>query len=240
MKLIVCENYDEMSAVGAKIVCEQIEKKPDCVLGLPTGSTPVGMYKKLAELNKEGKVDFSKVTTFNLDEYYPILRSNNQSYRYFMDDNLFNHINIPYENTHVLNGEAKDADAECAAYEKMIDNAGGIDLQVLGIGRNGHIGFNEPGTPSDSKTHRVELTDNTREANARFFASKDEVPTASLTMGIGTILKARKIIMLVNGENKKEALASLLAEKADMSNPANALRVHNDVTIICTKDAYEK
>ncbi len=240
MKLIVCENYEEVSACGAKIVADMIKEKPDCVLGLPTGSTPVGMYKDLAKMNKEGEVDFSKVTTFNLDEYYPILKTNDQSYRYFMDDNLFHHINIPYESTHVLNGEAKDPDAECKNYEEMIKNAGGIDLQVLGIGRNGHVGFNEPGTAIDSRTHMVELTDNTREANARFFASKDDVPTHSLTMGIGTILDAKKIILLASGPEKKAAIASLLAEEADMSTPSNCLREHDDVTIICSKDALDK
>lgn len=239
MRLVVCDNYEEMCKEAAKIVVAQVNMKPNCVLGLPTGSTPVGMYKRLAELNKAGEVDFKDVTTFNLDEYYPIDPKNDQSYRYFMNKNLFNNINIPMENTHVLNGEAKDADAECDNYEAMIEAAGGIDLQVLGIGQNGHIGFNEPDSFLYSRTHKTGLTENTIQANSRFFESADLVPRESLTMGIGTIIKARKIILLANGKNKHKVLRELLEGEITCSNPATMLKVHADVTVFCDKEAYE-
>lgn len=239
MRLVVCNSYEEMCREAAKIVVAQVNLKPNCVLGLPTGSTPVGMYKRLAELNSAGEVDFKDVTTFNLDEYYPIDPKNDQSYRYFMNKNLFENINIPMESTHVLNGSAPDADAECDNYEAMIEAAGGIDLQVLGIGQNGHIGFNEPDSFLYSRTHRTGLTENTIQANSRFFASAADVPTESLTMGIGTIIKAKKIILLANGKAKHKVLRELLEGEITTSNPATMLKVHADVTVFCDKEAYE-
>lgn len=238
MKLYVCKNYDEMSAKAASIVASVITLKPDCVLGLATGSTPVGMYHRLAEMNKAGELDFAQVKTYNLDEYYPIKASNDQSYRYFMDKNLFDNINIDKVNTHVLCGEVEDADAECAAYDKAIEAAGGIDIQVLGIGNNGHIGFNEPADQLIAGTHKTALTESTIQANSRFFASADEVPKHALTMGIAPIMKARKIIMLVSGKNKHAVLAEMLSGVLTTQNPATFLNLHDDVTVVCDEDAY--
>lgn len=238
MKLYVCKNYDEMSEKAEQVVASVITLKPDCVLGLATGSTPVGMYSKLAELNRAGKLDFSQVKTYNLDEYYPIKPSNPQSYRYFMDKNLFDLINIDKANTHLLNGEVSDTEAECAAYDEAIKAAGGIDIQVLGIGNNGHIGFNEPDDKLVAATHKTALTESTISANARFFNSSDEVPRHALTMGLEPIMKAKKIIMLVSGKGKHAALAEMLSGVITPSNPATVLQLHQDVTVVCDEDAY--
>ncbi len=238
MKLYVCKNYDEMSAKAADVVASVITLKPDCVLGLATGSTPVGMYKRLAEMNKAGKLDFAGVKTYNLDEYYPIKASDPQSYRYFMNKNLFNNINIDIDNTHVLNGEAPDTDAECAAYDKAIEAAGGIDIQVLGIGNNGHIGFNEPADELVSGTHVQGLTESTIEANSRFFNSADEVPKHALTMGMAPIMKAKRIIILISGKGKHAALKEMLSGAITTKNPATILNLHSDVTVVCDEDAY--
>lgn len=237
MKIVKCSDYNEVSAVAAEIVASQLKQKPDSVLGLPTGSTPIGMYGELIKMCKNNSIDFSGVTTFNLDEYYPIKRDNTQSYYYFMHKNLFDGININRESIHILNGEAPDAEAECASYEKMIEQSGGIDLQVLGIGQNGHIGFNEPDESLESLTHITGLTENTIEANSRFFASKADVPTKSLTMGIATIMKARKIIILASGREKASAVQSLLSGKITTKNPSTILNAHSDVTLIVDKDA---
>lgn len=240
MRVILCDNYEEVSKAATKLVESQINLKPNCVLGLATGSTPVGMYKMLIEKCKDGELDFSKVTTFNLDEYYPISRDNNQSYYYFMNENLFDEINIKKENIHIPNGEAKDVEAECEEYEKMIEEAGGIDLQILGIGQNGHIGFNEPDENLNSKTHVTGLTESTIKANSRFFDSIEDVPTKALTMGIATILKSRKIILMACGIEKSDAVAELLTDDIKTDNPATMLKVHPDVVLICDKDAYSK
>ena len=238
MKLYICKNYDEVSATAAEIVEDIIKSKPSCVLGLATGSTPLGMYTKLTQLNREGILDFSKVKTFNLDEYYPISPTDNQSYRYFMNKNLFDNINIDMDNTHVLNGEASDTHAECAAYDKAIEAAGGIDLQVLGIGNNGHIGFNEPDDSLIATTHLTELTKSTVQANSRFFASESDVPKYALTMGIRSILNAKKIVILINGKAKHKVLREMLDGKITTQNPATLLNLHRDVTVICDEDAY--
>lgn len=238
MRVILCENYDELSMQAAKLVASQVVLKPDSVLGLATGSTPIGLYDRLIEMNKAGDVDFSEVTTFNLDEYYPIKRENDQSYFYFMNEHLFSKININKENTHLLSGETDDPDAECESYEKLIRQSGGIDLQILGIGQNGHIGFNEPDLNLNSRTHLTELTSNTIEANSRFFSSYEEVPKKALTMGISTILKSRKIILLASGANKSRAVSELLNEEINTSVPATMLKTHPDVVLICDKDAY--
>ena len=234
MKKIICKNYEEMSKAAAKIVEAQVILKPNSILGLATGSSPVGMYKELIASG----TDFSEVTTFNLDEYYPILRTNDQSYYYFMNENLFSKINIDKSRTHVPNGEAKDAQKECEEYDKNIDAHGGIDLQILGIGQNGHIAFNEPGENLYAGTHVTGLTQNTIEANSRFFNDISEVPTQALTMGIASILKSRRIIIMANGKNKHDAVAKLLTDEITTSNPATMLKVHSDVTLICDKEAY--
>jgi glucosamine-6-phosphate deaminase len=238
MKLHVCKNYDELSDIAAQIISSVITLKPNCVLGLATGSTPVGTYRRLIEMNQSGKLDFAKVRTYNLDEYYPINPQNPQSYRYFMDNQLFNHINIDKTNTHLLNGEATDTDAECASYDNAIEAAGGIDIQLLGIGNNGHIGFNEPDNKLIAATHKTALTESTINANARFFANIDEVPRYALTMGLAPIMHARKILLLASGKNKHAALAELLSGVITTSNPSTVLNLHNDVTIVCDNEAY--
>ena len=236
MKLIVVKDYEAMSRKGADIISALLTLKSDAVLGLATGSTPVGMYKELSRRNKAGEISFKDVTTVNLDEYYPLSPENNQSYRYFMNENLFNDIDIDKDRTHVLNGLASDAERECDDYEMLIDSLGGIDLQVLGIGRNGHIGFNEPGDFLYPRTHKTSLTDSTIEANSRFFDSKDDVPRFSLTMGIGTILKAKRIIVLASGKDKKDAVQKMLSNTIDTQCPASLLSLHCDVTVIVTED----
>jgi len=238
MRVIICDTYDEMSKEAAKIMASQVHMKPDCVLGLATGSTPVGAYKELITMYKNSEIDFKDVTTFNLDEYYPIKRSNDQSYYYFMHENLFDHINIPEERIHVLNGEVSDPEKECADYDRHIEEHGGIDLQLLGIGRNGHIAFNEPDENLVSETHVTELTEDTIDANARFFADIKDVPTKSLTMGMAPIMKARKILILINGKGKHAALAKLLSGEISTSCPATMLNMHKDVVVICDKEAY--
>ena len=240
MRVIVCENYEELSNQAAKIVSSQLIVKPNSILGLATGSTPIGLYQNLIEMNKNGEIDFSEVKTFNLDEYYPIKKSNDQSYDYFMKEQLFNHINIDKNNIDIPNGEAEDAKAECERYEKKLDEIGGVDLQILGIGQNGHIAFNEPDENLIAVTHLTGLTQNTIEANSRFFASADEVPKQALTMGMGSILKAKKIIILANGANKSAAVKELLDDNIKTSNPATMLKVHPDVTLICDKEAFKE
>ena len=238
MKLIICKNYDEMSAAAAEIVADVMKAKPACVLGLATGSTPVGMYKKLIEKNAAGEIDFSAVTTVNLDEYYPISPENDQSYRYFMNENLFDHVNIDKARTFVPDGRASDPAAACEAYEEIVASVGAADIQVLGIGQNGHIGFNEPDSALEVRTHVTGLTESTIKANARFFASEADVPTKALTMGIGTILGARKIIILANGAAKHEAVAKMLEGKLDTYCPASMLNLHADVVVVCDQAAY--
>ena len=238
MRVILCDNYEELSSQAAKLVASQLILKPDSTLGLATGSTPIGLYENLVKMNNSRDIDFSQVTTFNLDEYFPIKKDNEQSYYYFMNEHLFSKININMERTHIPNGETEDPEAECKAYERMITDNGGIDLQILGIGQTGHIGFNEPGRYLNSYTHLTGLTENTIEANSRFFDSVDEIPTKALTMGISTILKSRKIILLASGASKSRAVAELLNEEINTSIPATMLKTHPDVVLICDKDAY--
>ncbi|MBO5845395.1 MAG: glucosamine-6-phosphate deaminase [Clostridia bacterium] len=239
MKVIVTENYEEMSAVATKFFADVISAKPDCVLGLATGSTPVGMYNNLTAAYNEGKLDFSKVKSVNLDEYYPLAPDNDQSYRYFMNKNLFDRVNIDKANTYVPNGLAADPDAACREYEANIDALGGIDIQVLGIGRNGHIGFNEPSEDGlFCDTHLTGLTQNTIEANARFFESINDVPKAALTMGIGSVFKARRIIILASGVEKADAIKKMVSGMISTMCPASMLTLHPDVTVICDKAAY--
>ena len=240
MKIIVCKDYKEMSAEAAKTVAALIKKKPDCVLGLATGSTPEGMYADLVEMYEAGELSFSKVTSVNLDEYYPLEPQNSQSYRYFMDHKLFDHVDIDKKKTFVPNGLAEDPVKEGRDYDAMIEKLGGVDLQVLGIGRNGHIGFNEPDTYLIPGTHVTDLTESTIEANARFFDSPDSVPKQALTMGIGTILSAKKIILMVSGADKAAAVSMLLEDKITTQCPATMLKLHSDVTLIVTEDAMKK
>ena len=219
-----------MSAKGAELIAEQVMKKPDCTLGLATGSTPVGVYEKLVEQYNEGKIDFERVKTFNLDEYYPISQNDPQSYYRFMQENLFSKVNIPAENVNIPNGEAKDPDEECKNYDKKLSDNGGVDLQLLGIGINGHIGF--------TTTHCTDLTESTIQANSRFFESAELVPTKALTMGIGSILSAKTIVIMANGKNKHEAVSALMSSDITTEVPATMLKVHPDVVLICDKEAY--
>ena len=238
MKVIVTKDYAEMSAKAAEIMAEVIKNKPDCVLGLATGSTPIGMYDCLVDMYNAKELDFSAARSVNLDEYYPITPDNDQSYRYFMNEHLFDRVNIDKAKTAVPDGTAKDVEEFCRAYEANIDALGGIDVQVLGIGRNGHIGFNEPADELIRGTHLTALTPDTIEANARFFASENDVPKHALTMGIQSVFKARKILLLANGKNKAEAIKAMLQGNVTTSCPATLLCLHPDVTVICDEDAY--
>jgi len=242
MRVIITKNYDEMSKEAAKIVVDLIRKKPKCVLGLATGSTPVGLYKELVRMHKEEGLDFSKVVTFNLDEYYGLSPDHPQSYRYFMDVNLFNGINIKKENTHVPNGKVPVEKIEeyCKNYEEMIKKAGGIDLQVLGIGGDGHIGFNEPGSPIFSRTRLVALDEQTIKDNSRFFEKIEDVPRFALTMGVGTILEAKEIIFLASGEKKAEVVAKAIEGPITSQITASALQLHPRVTVILDEAAASK
>ena len=233
MRIIRCANYEELSQKAAEFVAAQITLKPDCVLGLPTGSTPIGMYARLVEMG----MDFSEVTTFNLDEYYPIKKDNPQSYHYFMTENLYSKVNLKPENIYIPNGETTDPAAECKNYEKSILTCGGLDMQVLGIGQNGHIGFNEPGEMLNSYTHVTKLTQNTIEANARFFNSMDDVPKQALTMGVATIMRARRILLLASGKSKARVVHALQGSVIDPEIPATILAAHNDVTVIADAEA---
>ena len=232
MKFVTVKTYEELSNKAADIIAAQIIVKPNCVLGLATGSSPVGTYKRLIEDNKNGKIDFSAVTSVNLDEYVGLDESNDQSYRYFMNDKLFNHINIDKANTFVPSGKANDLKAEGEAYDNMIKSLGGIDLQLLGIGLDGHIGFNEPDAHFTSATHEVTLDESTIKANARFFANEDEVPKTAITMGMMSIMQAKKILLIANGANKKEILEKALFGPIDPQVPASILQLHPDVTVI--------
>lgn len=238
MKILVVDNYAEMSRAAADIFGEVIKENPTCVLGLATGDTPIGLYDCLIDDYKTGKLDFAGVRTVNLDEYYPISPDNDQSYRYFMNEKLFDSINIDKNNTMVPDGLAKDADKFCREYEEMIDSLGGIDVQVLGVGRNGHVGFNEPEDGLYPYTHLTDLTANTIEANSRFFASEADVPKQALTMGMSSIFKARKIVVMASGKGKAEAVKTMLGGRITTSCPATLLALHNDVVLICDKDAY--
>lgn len=237
MKLIVVENYEEMSAKAAQIIGSHVTLKSNSVLGLATGSTAVGMYKELVKMYGENKLDFSDITTFNLDEYYPIQKNNENSYYQYMKNNLFNQINIRLESVHIPDGEASNTDDECKNYEEKIQAAGGIDIQVLGIGRNGHIGFNEPDIKFEARTHLVTLDDKTIEDNSRFFDSVEEVPRHALSMGIKTIMHAKKIMLLASGQEKSDAVYQMIHGKIVPTLPASVLQLHPDVIVIIDKAA---
>lgn len=240
MNIIRVKDYREMSDKAAEIIADRMKQKPNLVLGLATGSTPEGMYERLIEKYKAGEISFKDVTTFNLDEYVGLEKDHPQSYAYFMDEKLLDHVDIDKANTHIPTGIVADIEKECKEYDEMIKKAGNVDIQVLGIGVNGHIGFNEPGTPFDSRTHQVELSESTRQANARFFGSMDEVPTHAVTMGVGTILESKEILMIISGEGKAEALRKLVEDKPDTQIPSSALQNHDNVTIIADEAALSK
>ena len=240
MKVIICQTPEEMSRKAAEIFARRIREKPDIVLGLATGGTPVGMYRELIRMHREEGLDFSRVRTFNLDEYVGLPPDHPQSYRYFMDKNLFDHINIDKSNTQVPDGMASDLEAHCAEYEERIRAAGGIDLQLLGIGSNGHIAFNEPGSPFDSRTRVVELAESTIRDNARFFDRPEDVPRKAVSMGLGTIMEAREIVLLASGENKADAVAKAVEGPVTEEVPASILQRHPNVTFVIDRDAASK
>ena len=238
---IYCEkDYDAMSRRAAAIIAAQVIAKPDCVLGLATGSTPIGAYKQLVAWHKQGDLSFAEVRSVNLDEYCGLAPDHDQSYRYFMQDNLFNHVDIEGENTSVPSGQAADPEEECRQYEWKVAELGYADLQLLGLGRNGHIGFNEPCDHFPVTTHLVDLTESTIEANARFFASADDVPRQALTMGIGTIMKARKILVVASGADKADAVYKAFSGPVTPEVPASILQLHPDVTLVADESALAK
>ena len=240
MKIYKAKDYKDMSRKAANIISAQVIMKPNCVLGLATGSTPIGTYDQLVEWYNKGDLDFSEVTTVNLDEYKGLPRTNDQSYYYFMHQHLFDRVNIDPERTNVPNGMEPDAEKECGRYEELIRSLGGVDLQLLGLGHNGHIGFNEPGEAFEKETHCVDLTESTIEANKRFFASADDVPKQAYTMGIKTIMQAKKILIVVNGENKADIVERAFFGPVTPEVPASILQLHNDVTLIGDEAALAK
>ena len=240
MQIYRAKDYHDMSRKATNIISAQVIMKPSCVLGLATGSTPIGTYRQLIEWYEKGDLDFAHVTSVNLDEYKGLSGDNDQSYRYFMNHNFFSHINIPMERTFVPNGLEKDSDAACAAYNEIIRSCGGIDLQLLGLGHNGHIGFNEPGEAFEKETHCVDLTESTIEANKRFFEKEEDVPRQAYTMGIKNIMQARKILLVVSGEDKADILAQVLEGPITPQVPASILQLHNDVTVVADEAALSK
>lgn len=240
MKLYRTADYQEMSRTAAMILAAQICLKPDCVLGLATGSTPVGTYEELVRRYQAGHLDFSQVKSANLDEYRGLPRDNDQSYSYFMQKHLFRHVNIRPENTFIPDGIQPDAGAECARYEETLARLGGVDLQILGLGHNGHIGFNEPADTFAQTTHCVELTPSTIEANKRFFEKEEDVPRQAYTMGIGTIMRAKKILLLVSGEGKADILRDVISGPVTPRVPGSILQFHPDVTVIADEAALAK
>ncbi len=240
MRIYREKDYDAMSRRAASIIAAQVVAKPDCVLGLATGSTPIGMYKQLIAWNKAGELTFKEVRTVNLDEYKGLSPDHDQGYRCFMQKQLFDHIDIVPANTRVPDGLAADPDAECAAYDAYIRSLGGIDLQLLGVGHNGHIGFNEPGEIFVRPTHVVDLTERTIDANARFFAAREDVPRQALTMGIGPIMAARKILFIASGEEKAEAVYNTVRGPIDPRCPGSILQLHPDVVLVADEAALSK
>lgn len=240
MRIYKGKDYADMSRKAANIISAQVIMKPDCVLGLATGSTPIGLYQQLVAWYEKGDLDFSEVRTVNLDEYKGLSCENDQSYYYFMHHNLFDHVNLPAENSHLPNGMEPDSDRECRRYSELIRSMGGVDLQLLGIGHNGHIGFNEPGDAFDNDVHCVNLTQSTIEANKRFFASADDVPKQAYTMGIKTIMQAKKILIVASGEDKADIVRDAFFGPITPKVPASVLQLHNDVTLVADEAALGK
>ena len=237
MRLIRAKDYDELSAIAARVIAAQVTLKPNCVLGLATGSSPEGTYKELIAAYNRGERDFSQVRTVNLDEYVGLEPTHDQSYAYFMRDRFFDHVNIDLKNTNVPDGMNPDPAAECARYDALIQSMGGIDLQLLGIGPNGHIGFNEPGDTFSLGTQQIKLTQSTLEANKRFFASIDDVPTHARTMGIRDIMQARRILLVASGENKAQAVKGLLTGAISPQMPCTILQYHPDCIVVADEAA---
>lgn len=237
MTIYVEKDYAGMSAAAAEMLLQEVRENPSTVLGLATGSTPIGMYQTVVQAYEKGEADFSKVVSYNLDEYYPIQHDNDQSYHYFMKENLFKHINILPENTHVPSGESKDVEKTAAEYDAALYAIDGVDLQVLGIGNNGHIGFNEPGTVFAKGTGLVDLTQSTIEANSRFFASIEDVPKKAVSMGIATIMQARKIMLMASGQAKAAIIAKTIFGEITPDVPASALQLHRNVTFFLDEAA---
>lgn len=240
MRIVCVDNYDDMSKKAADILVSQIILKSDSVLGLATGSTPIGMYKQLVKAYEDGHIDFEKITTFNLDEYFNIDKKNEQSYYYYMKKNLFEDVNINIENINIPNGMADNIDEECSEYEKKIRDKGGVDVQVLGIGRNGHIGFNEPDIKFEALTHMVKLDEQTIRDNSRFFDLIEEVPTTAISMGIKTIMRAKKIVLLASGKEKAECIYEAIYGNITPNLPASVLQLHPDVIFVIDKQASLK
>ncbi|KHE73024.1 glucosamine-6-phosphate deaminase [Halobacillus sp. BBL2006] len=240
MKIIKVADYDEMSRKSAEMFYHLIHKQPEIRLGLATGSTPIGFYDQLVGFLKSEEVDVSKLLTFNLDEYIGLKQNSPQSFYAFMKEHFYQPVGLRDDQTFIPDGTVQDPKKESEHYEQLIQQAGGIDIQLLGVGTNGHIGFNEPGTPFNQRTHEVKLKESTREANARFFDSKDVVPTRAITMGIETILDAKKVVLLASGERKAEAIYQLVQGEVSGSWPITALKNHPDVTLFVDKDAASK
>lgn len=240
MEIIVAKDYQDMSEAAADIIAELVAEKPGCVLGLATGSTPEGLYAELVKRYEEEGLDFSRVATFNLDEYRGLPAEHEQSYHYFMQKHLFGHVNVRPENTHVPNGANPDAEAACEAYEASIALAGGVDLQLLGLGHNGHIGFNEPSDSFELETHCVDLTESTIKANQRFFASYDDVPKQAYTMGIKTIMLAKKVLVVVSGEDKADIVKKAFFGPVTPQVPASILQLHSDAIVVADEAALSK
>lgn len=240
MRIYAVEDYQAMSRQAANIISAQVLLKPNCVLGLATGSTPVGAYQQLAAWHKQGDISFAEVTTVNLDEYKGLSGGHDQSYRWFMNHNLFDHVDVRKDHTFVPNGLADDAEAECVRYDALVKSLGYADLQLLGLGRNGHIGFNEPCDRFVVPTHVVDLTESTIDANARFFASADEVPRQALTMGIGVIMAARKVLVVASGADKADAVRAMVKGDVNPLVPASILQLHTDVTLVADKAALAR
>ena len=236
MKFITVENYEQLSKIGANLIFSQVTMKPDSVLGLATGSSPVGLYKELIKKYNDGEIDFSETISVNLDEYLGLTGDNDQSYRYFMNTNLFDHINIKKENTFVPSGIAEDIEKECKEYDERIKKLGGIDLQLLGIGLDGHIGFNEPSDCFDKGTHVVDLDESTIVANSRFFESIDDVPKKAITLGMEGIMQAKKVLLIASGESKKEIMEKAFFGSITPQVPASILQLHPDLTVIYSKN----
>ena len=237
--MVICKasDYKDLSRKAANIIAAQMILKPDCTLGLATGSSPVGTYEQLIERFKDGDLDFSRITSVNLDEYKGLAPDNDQSYRYFMNTNLFNHVNVDKAHTFVPDGLEPDAEKACREYDEIIENVGGIDLQLLGLGHNGHIGFNEPADSFSKGTNCVDLTESTIEANKRFFESEADVPRQAYTMGIRTIMLAKKILVVVSGKDMAEILKKVVCGPVTPEVPASVLQLHPDVTIVADSEA---
>ncbi len=237
MEIWVFDDYDSLSRAAARLVAAQIRRKPRSVLGFATGSTPLGLYAELVRMHREEGLDFSQVTTFNLDEYCGLGPEHPQSYHAYMWEHLFKHVNVPAHQVHLPDGQAEDVAAECARYEALIRAAGYPDLQILGIGTNGHIGFNEPGTPFASETHQVELAEKTRRSNARFFGSVEAVPRYAISMGIKTIMRARRLLLLACGASKAEAIARSVEGPVTPDVPGSVLQLHPKAKVFVDREA---